>query len=202
MSFELYRWAKGRKGLPPCEKAVLLAIADRTNDEKGIAWPSQDTLADDTGYERSTISRACKSLRDKGLLSWSKEMKPNGRFSSNCYKIHRMASNHMAEREVSVLHNTTSPCGKKPQKPLEEPKDITLIKVEGSADKGVKVLTEKQLKYAEKLAGQYFGKYKHEFYEYDLLLANTQAFLASEQRDEDWRNLGIGLPTPKDLGWM
>ena len=60
MSFEWYRWAKDQKDLKPPVKAVLVCItADYYNDEKGCAsWPSQETLARDTSYNRSTIHRA------------------------------------------------------------------------------------------------------------------------------------------------
>jgi predicted transcriptional regulator len=203
MSFELLKWARGVKGLSPPEKAVLKEIADRTNDEKGYAWPSQQRLAEDTGYERSTVSRACNSLRDKGLLSWKKEMTPNGRFSSNCYVIHRVAPSHKAEICSTVLQNATSPCGTAQQKPLAEHKELTLR--EGNkylANSGSGQLTHKQLNYVEKLAHQYHDKYKDEFFQFDKLFEDMKRFLASKQTEEDWLRIGNGLPSPKQMGWI
>lgn len=123
MSFDWYRWAKTQQNLSPPEKAVLVCIADYYNDKNGCAWPSQDTLSADTSYSRATISRACKALKEKGLLTWSKKMLPSGHFSSNTYQLHRVAEsrkadNVVAEIETAVSHSDTSPCSIELQKPL------------------------------------------------------------------------------------
>ena len=59
------------EGLRAPEKAVLIQIADLTNQLKGKqAWPSEQYLATKTGLERRTVSRAKARLRDRGILSW------------------------------------------------------------------------------------------------------------------------------------
>ena len=74
MSVEWSKWAKSVKGLSRREKQVLVWLADFYNDEKGCAWPSQETLAEIAVYSRSTISKACKELERKdlsaGLKRW------------------------------------------------------------------------------------------------------------------------------------
>ena len=110
MSVEWSKWAKSVKGLSRREKQVLVWLADFYNDEKGCAWPSQETLAEIAVYSRSTISKACKELRKKGLISWTKKMGEFGRFPSNQYKLHRVAFDHMAGEHNTVYQNETSPC--------------------------------------------------------------------------------------------
>ena len=59
------------EGLKPPEKAILIQIADLTNQLKGKqAWPSEQYLATKTWLERKTVSRAKARLRDRGILSW------------------------------------------------------------------------------------------------------------------------------------
>ena len=59
------------EGLRVPEKAILIQIADLTNQLKGKqAWPSEEYLAVKTGLGRKTVSRAKVGLRDRGILSW------------------------------------------------------------------------------------------------------------------------------------
>jgi hypothetical protein len=203
MSMDLYRWARELKGLTRREKVVLMAIADRVNDKMGYAYPSQEKIGEDTGYHRSSVARACESLKEKGLLSWRNKRKPGGHYTSNCYFIHRVEFCDTAQNNTAVSQGDTQPCSTVKQKPLVEPKDITLSGNEGKvAFKGNGNLTQKQLVYAEKLAHKYFALYRQEHYLFDYLLSKTMAFFSSSQTDADWRGLGTGLPSPKDKGWM
>ena len=69
--FPLLIKAVKAEGLKPPEKAILIQIADLTNQLKGKqAWPSEEYLAVKTGFGRKTVSRAKKSLRNRGILSW------------------------------------------------------------------------------------------------------------------------------------
>lgn len=205
MSFKWYRWANKQKNLSPPEKAVLKTIADYFNDEKGCAWPSQETLAEDTAYNRSTISRACRALQEKGLLSWEKEMRSSGHFSSNRYKLHRVALSHAAEsveaeEAITVLHEATPPCGTEQQKPLAEPLDLTL-----NNDRIIKksrIISKRQKALAEKYAIQLIKAHPNQYYELKLLREDCETFLLSDQTDQDWVALGNGLPNPKTLGFV
>ena len=199
MSFEWVRWVKSQKGLRPPEKAVLGWIADYYNDEKGYAWPSQETLAEDTGYNRSTISRACRSLQEKGLLSWEKNMRSSGHFSSNRYKLHRVALSHAAEsveaeEAITVLPKATSPCGTEQQKPLVEPLKLTLNN--DQTIKKSRIISEKQKTLAEKYAIQLIKAHPNQHYELKSLIEDCEKFLLSDQREQDWVAIGNGLPNP------
>ena len=201
MSFECYRWAKSQKGLSPPEKNVLVAIADRFNDEKGYAWPSQAKLAEDTSYSRATVHRACISLQKKGLLSWSKVMRSSGQFSSNRYVLHRVAecgaaTSHAAKKDAAVLQRVVSPCSTAQQKPLKKPLDRTLNNT-NVAKKG-RVLSEKQKALAEKMAVQLLKEHPNEHHQLPILIKDCEDFLSSPQREEDWVTLGNGLRNPFD----
>ena len=201
MSFDWYRWAKSQKGLSPPEKAVLVTIADYFNDKEGSAWPAQDTLAEDTSYSRTTVHRACKSLKQRGLLSWSKIMLPSGHFSSNRYVLHRVAecgvaTSHEAKIDTAVLQRVEPPCSTVQQKPLGKPLDRTLNTSRGSKKK--RVLSDKQKILAEKKANQLLKENPDQYFQLSSLLQDCKKFLLSDQTEEDWKRIGNGLPNPFD----
>ena len=202
MSFKWYQWANKQKNLSPPEKAVLKAIADYFNDELGYAWPSQEKLAEDTSYNRSTISRACKKLKNRGLLSWKKDMRSSGHFSSNRYELHHVADSHAAENleaeEVTtVLTKAPSPCRTGQQKHLAEPLDSTLNLQESRKEN--KELTEGQHKLAETWAKKLIARFPGEYFSLPDLISDIEKFLLSDQSDESWQALGNGHPNPKKL---
>lgn len=55
--------------LPPLQKLVLLALADRHNKDTNRCDPSIDRICDDTGMSRTAVKNAITELRDKGLLN-------------------------------------------------------------------------------------------------------------------------------------
>lgn len=204
MNLSIYwlKWVKTQKGLKPPEKAVLVWIADYYNDEIGCAWPSQETLAEDTGYNRSTIHRACKSLQEKGLLSWEKQMRSSGHFSSNRYKLHRVSDSHTAEslkaeKEAIMLQTAESPCVTHQQEPLLKPL-ILPLKLEQHSKKDIE-LTRKQLELAELWAGKLVSKHPGEYFDIHQIINDCKRFISSDQSEESWRAIGNGLPNPKKL---
>jgi len=203
MSFDWYRWAKTRKNLNPPEKAVLVCIADYYNDKDKCEWPSQNTLSEDTSYSRATINRACKGLKEKGLLTWSKKMLPSGHFSSNTYQLHRVSESRKAdsvvvENETAVSHSDTSPCRIELQKLLTEPLDLTL----NNNNKTKKSLSKSQRELANLLAKKYYKKYRHEGFYFDMLLEQLEKYLLTDQTEESWKQIRNGLDSPKELGFL
>jgi len=174
---------------------VLICLADYFNDELGYAYPAQETIATFTGLNRSTINRACKSLQQKGFISWKHQHKDSGRYSSNKYVLHRVADSHREESNKSMLQSATNPCGTAQQKHL----NITLNSSNKNKSKKGKKLTDKQEVFAEKLANDYFSRYRHEDFVFDSLLADCRTYLLSSQTDDDWKAIGNGLPPPRDL---
>lgn len=51
------------------DKAVLWALAHRTDNVKGTCWPSYSTIARDAGCSRSTAEKAIASLTEMGVIS-------------------------------------------------------------------------------------------------------------------------------------
>ncbi|MDR2055429.1 MAG: helix-turn-helix domain-containing protein [Desulfovibrio sp.] len=77
MSVDATRWAWTQKNVTPTQKFVLLALADRA-DEQNRCWPSISRIESDTGFDRKAIHRALKSLEESGLIIACKETgKPN-----------------------------------------------------------------------------------------------------------------------------
>ncbi|MDC6457793.1 helix-turn-helix domain-containing protein [Alphaproteobacteria bacterium] len=86
--FPLLIKAVKAEGLKSAEKAILIQIANLTNQLKGkLAWPSEEYLAVKTGFGRKTVSRAKKSLRNRGILSWVSPKQSSVKNSSCIYTI-------------------------------------------------------------------------------------------------------------------
>jgi len=206
MSMPLYRMAK-EIVLPKGEKAILTELCDHMNDNTGMCYPSRERLAKLTGYDVSSVTRHLKNLRNRGLISWI-TVRRAGQFGFNSYEINRdalshAANVHMANNDNTELHSVSSPSGMVQHKPPEKTQYITTSSSEGKVvNEAAPKLSEKQLIYAKKLALQYYEKYKDEFYNFDSLFEGTKVFLASKQTEEDWRKIGNGLPSPKDMGWL
>ena len=108
--------------LPPTEKFVLLAIADFSNDKKGIAWPSQNTIARKTGYSRQTVNRAINRLREKKMIVSSRRS-AEGKSTSNEYRITIVTisdtqGNNVAQNDNRLSNSETNQCNGELHKPL------------------------------------------------------------------------------------
>jgi hypothetical protein len=68
MSVKAWRWAKAQEGLTSAEKFVLVMLGDYYNDEWHRSWPSYSSLVRDTALSLSTVQRAVRSLRARGLI--------------------------------------------------------------------------------------------------------------------------------------
>jgi len=138
MSMELFRIARKAK-LPPNEKSVITALCDHMNDKTGLCCPSYETLSEDTGYERTTISRTIKKLRNRGIISW-RTVRRAGQFGFNVYYIDRVALSHaagihVADNDNTELHSVPSPSGIVQRKPLVLTLDEPLVS-DGLANEG------------------------------------------------------------------
>lgn len=68
------------KGLDPCEKFVLMILANYATVER-TAWPAQKTLAADTGLSERTVFAHLKNLEARGLISRRKRYAGGSRTS-------------------------------------------------------------------------------------------------------------------------
>lgn len=49
-------------------RLVLVALADRFNDDTGVCWPSIGSIADDVGVSVRTVQKAINTLEEAGLI--------------------------------------------------------------------------------------------------------------------------------------
>lgn len=86
MSVEAMTWAFAQP-LPPCQKSVLVALANRA-DEDGYCWPGLDDLEGRTGWGRRSIQRAIQDLQTRQLLTVSAQFSERtGVQKSNLYRL-------------------------------------------------------------------------------------------------------------------
>ena len=96
-------------GLPPAQKAVLVALAFRCS-LKGQCNPSVGRLANDTGYSERSVRVALADLERCGILAISRT--DGGRRRTNSYRINPAVGAPFAD-EKPCSHDTVSsekPC--------------------------------------------------------------------------------------------
>ena len=68
MSVKVMQWAWEQDVGNSTRKVILLALADRSNDD-GECWPGISSLSEKCSIPRRTLIRAINELQDKGYLS-------------------------------------------------------------------------------------------------------------------------------------
>ena len=85
MSVEAMTWAFQVR-LKPCPKSVLVALANRA-DEDGYCWPGIGDLQLRTGWGVRSIQAALHELEGAGLLRISPRFLASGTQTSNLYQL-------------------------------------------------------------------------------------------------------------------
>lgn len=101
MAVEMITWARRQVfdqfELSGPERFILMLLADNASfdEETGLwsAFPFQNTLAQESGFNERTVQRALKRFRDLGLLSVEIRYKKAGGKSGNTYRFHPEAVN-------------------------------------------------------------------------------------------------------------
>lgn len=88
MSMAALRWARGVRGITGAQKAVLLLLADMTNDE-GECWPSVVGLAEDACMSERGTRDALRALEAASLLA---RVEGGGRHRTTLYRLAVQAS--------------------------------------------------------------------------------------------------------------
>lgn len=65
-------------------RLVLVALADRYNDDTGVCWPSIKTISEEIGVSVPTVHKAIRSLEGAGLIArgnphWVSHLRPDRR---------------------------------------------------------------------------------------------------------------------------
>jgi DNA-binding transcriptional ArsR family regulator len=84
-------WLLRSKKFSRNARDVFLHLSSRVN-QHGAAWPSQETLADDSGMGRATVQRALRELREGGLITITVERTPTGKRNVYHLAVDRFAN--------------------------------------------------------------------------------------------------------------
>lgn len=80
----------GVDGIPPAQKLVAVALADRA-DQDGVSWPSVDELCRRTCQSKSSVLRHLRALEERGVLTIQtrRDRLPDGRWvqRTNVYRL-------------------------------------------------------------------------------------------------------------------
>lgn len=87
MSIKAVSWALEQKLDDPIAKLVLIGIADRYNDEYGMAWPSVKWLATTGDCSDRTVTRKLNKLEEMGLVVIERRFN-----ETSVYKLPSMAT--------------------------------------------------------------------------------------------------------------
>ena len=114
MSVQAMTWAFGARGLTPSEKLVLLCLANYATKDLQ-AWPSQETVAEETELSPRTVWSALKSLEGKEVIRRKRRFRSDGTRTTDVFTINLAAPVFDQARET-----TRNPCDDHSQ-PLHEP---------------------------------------------------------------------------------
>jgi len=109
MSWEATAWAKKTRGHTSAgQKLVLLILADYHNTEKGMAWPSQRTLADDCEIPIRTIQHHLRTLEQTGFIT---TLQKGNQHSPSQYRLNFACtqSREPATSEPATIAHTPEP---------------------------------------------------------------------------------------------
>ena len=67
--------------------AVYAALASYADENTGVCWPSQATLAEDTGLTVRSVQRAIVVLINNGLITRERRFHDNGKTKSTRYVL-------------------------------------------------------------------------------------------------------------------
>ena len=108
MSWRASAWALKQRTGAPGPKLTLLALAAYATDADGVAWPSQQTLADVTEQSVDSIQRHVRLLERLGLISIEHRRRRTGDGLANIYRL-SFSRPHLAAYEGRTLRSTDDP---------------------------------------------------------------------------------------------
>ena len=105
-----------KQELPAMQKMVLMAIANRFNDDMGYCFPSHELLAKESGMSKSSVLRQIEALEKTTLLSVIRSLDDKGNKNVNRYILKVGASvtvelplvSERNEASVTVTHETVN----------------------------------------------------------------------------------------------
>jgi DNA-binding Lrp family transcriptional regulator len=86
MSFQAMTWATEQE-LPAMQKIVLLMMANRTNHETGLCFPSHDLLAKECGMAKRSVIAQIEKLEAAGMIEVFRSVNDKKMKNVNKYKL-------------------------------------------------------------------------------------------------------------------
>jgi hypothetical protein len=117
MSVQAISWAYEQRTGNWTRKAVLVALANRTNHDTGLCCPSLDRVAEETELSRSTVIRAIADLEAAGLIQKTRRARENGSDTTNEYRLSLTPPGYQADTPPGV---TVTPLEPKEDLELQE----------------------------------------------------------------------------------
>lgn len=106
MSWAGITWAYSIEGLSGADKALLLYLGYRMKDGECRAWPKQSTITKATGITKRSVTRATRSLEEKGLIRVEiRQPRPSiyTMLTRQRVCINQTESPHQADRESAYI---------------------------------------------------------------------------------------------------
>ena len=109
MSFQAMTWAVEQK-VPTYQKIVLIMLANRTNHDTGLCFPSLSMIADECGMTRRSVIEQIAKLEKAGLLSVIRHKREDNVNWVNNYRLHLEVRSHVkSARVVNQVHQGSEP---------------------------------------------------------------------------------------------
>ncbi|MDD5215347.1 MAG: helix-turn-helix domain-containing protein, partial [Methylococcales bacterium] len=103
MSFQAMTWAVEQE-LPAMQKIVLLMLANRTNHDTGLCFPSHETLATECGMDKRSVIRQIEKLEAAGLLSVNRSTNKPNSYTLNLSSVTKSPSDRESPLAVTESH--------------------------------------------------------------------------------------------------
>lgn len=114
MSLEAMKWAMKEAPLQANaaqarNRLVLIALADRYNNDTQVAWPSIATIADDLNMSRNTVQKALDALEQSGLIErahphWVAHLKQQYRPTVWTLRLDQKRAQQPAKQDNGTAH--------------------------------------------------------------------------------------------------
>ena len=188
------------------EKLVLIILCDRSNDGKGnYAWPSHQYISRKSCLSLATVKRACKSLKEKGFITWVKGKYVDGKFKTNHYRINHSSLravvkvNQVSKRAIERCHNDTHDSITVSDNNLNNNLNNNLEDINKFYEENINKISSADRVSAHSWTVNY--RKENQLLEYDYVYKYLVVWIMSDQTQELWDGFKNGLLSPIEKGW-
>ena len=189
------------------EKLVLIILCDRSNDGKGnYAWPSHQYISRKSCLSLATVKRACKSLKEKGFITWVKGKYVDGKFKTNHYRINHSSlravvkCNQVSKRAIERSHSDTDNGFTVSYNNLNNNLTYNLAKIDKLFEENKSRLKPKQRDLVDYWTNSYISA-ENESFDPNRIKKYIVVWLMLGQTQKLWDDFQNGLRSPIEKGW-